>query len=220
MAIKPLHPAWLRILHWIHFYAFGVMVWSGLCIYWAFQAYKFKVGSTVIYAVPKVVFDWLGIKFSLATGLAYHFSFMWLIMATGLIYFVVSLTSGNWRHLFPTPKDMLGVFQMMAYTLKLRKTTPAQGKYNPAQKMAYFSTVLALMLLVFSGVAIYKPARMAWLTSLFGGYEMARAFHFWSTYFLVFFFVVHVVQVIRAGWTTFAAMVTGGKQETQIPPQT
>lgn len=212
MAQKPLHPAWLRILHWLHFYAFGVMVWSGLCIYWAYQAYFFEVGNTVIYAVPKVVFDWLGIKFSLATGLAYHFSFMWVVMGSGLIYFVLSLTSGNWKNLFPTLKDLLGVFQMMAYTFKLRKNRPAQGKYNPTQKLVYFTAVLSLMLLVFSGIAIYKPARMAWLTALFGGYKIARAFHFWSTYYLVLFFVIHIIQVIRAGWSTFVAMVTGGNR--------
>lgn len=217
MKAKPLHPAWLRILHWIHFYSFGVMVWSGLAIYWAYQAYYFKAGKTVVYAVPKIVFDWLGIKYSLATGLAYHFSFMWVIMVTGLLYLVLSLISGNWRHLFPMWSDMKNSVSMLAYTFKIRKTMPVHGKYNPIQKLAYFTTVLALILLVLSGIAIYKPARLGFFTQFFGGYKLARAFHFWCTYYLVFFFVVHVVQVVRAGWKTFSAMVTGGSASDIFP---
>jgi len=86
---------------------------------------------------------------------------MGVIMATGHLYVVLSLTSGNWKNLFPTPKDFLGVSHIFTYALRLRKNPPVQAKYNPMHKLVYFKTVFAFILLVFSGVAIYKPARMA-----------------------------------------------------------
>jgi len=58
-------------------------------------------------------------------------------------------------------------------------------------------------------LAIYKPTQFAWLTNLFGGYGAARFFHFWLMVFFVLFFVVHIAQVIRAGWNNFRAMVCG-----------
>ena len=51
--------------------------------------------------------------------------------------------------------------------------------------------------------------QLAWLTVMFGGYPIARFFHFWLTVGYVAFFVVHIAQVIRAGWNNFRAMVIG-----------
>jgi thiosulfate reductase cytochrome b subunit len=48
-----------------------------------------------------------------------------------------------------------------------------------------------------------------WLTTILGGYEVARFFHFWLTMGFVGFFVVHVVQVALAGWNNFRSMVSG-----------
>ncbi len=210
---KPLHPAWLRITHWLSFYTLLVMFWSGMLIYWAYPVYKISVGGNSFRIVPKPVFAALGMEFRLAEGMAYHFNFMWILMGVGFVYLVLSLVQGNWRNLFPTLSDFRGVFQMMLFTFGFRKEAPAQGKYNPAQKMAYFTSVFALILVAVSGWAIYKPARLWFLTSLFGGYENARAVHFIATAYLFLFFIVHVVQVIRAGWTNFSAMVTGGETE-------
>jgi thiosulfate reductase cytochrome b subunit len=60
-----------------------------------------------------------------------------------------------------------------------------------------------------TGVAIYKPVQFAWLTALLGGYQWARWLHFWLAGGYVIFFVIHVVQVVRAGWRNFRARVTG-----------
>jgi thiosulfate reductase cytochrome b subunit len=48
-----------------------------------------------------------------------------------------------------------------------------------------------------------------WLTTLLGGYEMARWLHFWLTMGFCGFFVIHVVQVVLAGWNNFRSMVSG-----------
>ena len=58
-------------------------------------------------------------------------------------------------------------------------------------------------------LAIYKPTQLAWLTGLLGGYAWARAEHFTLAVGYVLFFVIHITQVVRAGWNNFRAMVTG-----------
>ena len=60
-----------------------------------------------------------------------------------------------------------------------------------------------------TGLAIYKPVQLAWLTSLLGGYPAARIEHFLLTIGYVAFFLVHIAQVIKAGWNNFRAMVAG-----------
>ena len=89
------------------------------------------------------------------------------------------------------------------------KTVPPQGKYNDAQRIAYTSVILMGAGSVVTGLAIYKPLQLAWLATLLGGYEWARWEHFWLTVGYVLFFIVHVMQVIMAGWANFRSMITG-----------
>jgi thiosulfate reductase cytochrome b subunit len=203
------HPAWLRLLHWVTFYTLLVMVWSGMLIYWAYPAYKIAK----IPVIPKSWFNILGLESQLANGLAYHFNFMWILMAAGFFYLVFSSFFNNWKNIFPIPSDGKQLWYMGLYSLGIRKEKPLQGKYNPAQKIAYFTTIMALALVVASGWAIYKPARLFWMTEILGGYRNSRLIHFCSTLYLVFFFIVHIVQVIRAGWNNFTAMITGGNSQ-------
>ena len=86
---------------------------------------------------------------------------------------------------------------------------PPQGKYNDAQRIAYTSVILLGAGSIITGFAIYKPTQFAWLTFILGGYEWARWLHFWLMILFVLFFVVHVVQVILAGWSNFRSMITG-----------
>jgi thiosulfate reductase cytochrome b subunit len=90
-----------------------------------------------------------------------------------------------------------------------RRGLPLQGKYNGAQRIAYSAIVLMGAGSLLSGLAIYKPAQLNWLTTMLGGYEMARWEHFWLMMGFCGFFVVHVVQVILAGWNNFRSMVSG-----------
>jgi Ni,Fe-hydrogenase I cytochrome b subunit len=62
---------------------------------------------------------------------------------------------------------------------------------------------------IITGLSIYKPVQFSWLTWLCGGYELARVEHFVLTICYCLFFVVHVIQVILAGWKNFRSMVTG-----------
>jgi thiosulfate reductase cytochrome b subunit len=86
---------------------------------------------------------------------------------------------------------------------------PPQGRYNAAQRISYSAIVVMGGFSLLTGLAIYKPAQLHWLTAAFGGYEWARFEHFWLTMGYVAFFVIHIGQVIRAGWPNFRSMLTG-----------
>ena len=93
--------------------------------------------------------------------------------------------------------------------LHLSKVHPPPRKFNGAQQIAYTSIILMGFGSVLTGLAIYKPVQFSWLVALFGGYPMARWFHFWLTVGYVAFFLIHVGQVIKTGWNNFRAMVIG-----------
>jgi thiosulfate reductase cytochrome b subunit len=111
--------------------------------------------------------------------------------------------------LLPVPGSFKRAIVVTLYDAHIVKKLPPQGKYNDAQRIAYSAVVLMGAGSVLTGLAIYKPLQLSLLTSLFGGYEWARWIHFWLTIGFVLFFVVHVVQVVLAGWSNFRSMVAG-----------
>lgn len=203
------HPLAIRWFHWINFPVLFVMIWSGLLIYWAYDPYKIELGAYVISFFPDGFYKFLNVPFRLAEGMAWHWVFMWLFIGNGLLYVGYTFLSGEWRHLVPNRHSFREAIQVTAYDLGLRKTQPPFIKYNGAQKIAYFSVMLMGAGSVLTGFAIYKPVQIAWLTTLLGGYKAARLEHFILTLGYVLFFLIHVVQVIRAGWHNFQSMVTG-----------
>ena len=204
------HPLAIRWLHWINFPLLFVMVWSGLLIYWANSVYRIGFGShTLFHFFPNWFFDGLGIPHRLAEGMGLHFFFMWLFAINGLIYVLYTIFSGEWRYLVPNHHSFREAIQVTLHDLHLSKYHPPRRKYNGAQQIAYSGVILMGAASLLTGLAIYKPTQVAWLTTLLGGYEWARWEHFWLTIGYVLFFVVHIAQVIRAGWNNFRSMVTG-----------
>jgi thiosulfate reductase cytochrome b subunit len=98
---------------------------------------------------------------------------------------------------------------MAKYYLRLRRDHPPQGKHNPLQKLAYTGIVLVGALAVLSGFAIYKPVQLAWLTAAFGGFQLARYWHFWTVWIFVGFLVTHVLLVFVVDPASLRAMITG-----------
>jgi thiosulfate reductase cytochrome b subunit len=142
-------------------------------------------------------------------GLGYHFFFMWIFAINGVLYVSYLLISGEWRVLVPERRSFIDAIQVTLVDLHLRKGLPPQKKYNGAQKIAYTSVVLMGLGSLVTGLSIYKPTQVHWITTLLGGYEMARWEHFWLTGGFCAFFLVHVGQVILAGWNNFRSMVSG-----------
>ena len=200
----------IRWLHWINFPLLFLMIWSGLLIYWANAVYGVWIGSyEIFHFFPKWFWDTFGIPFRLAEGMQLHFFFMWLFVANGVIYVLYTIVSGEWRALVPVPGSFKRALQVTFYDLGLSRYHPPQGKYNDAQRIAYTGVILMGVGSVLTGMAIYKPTSFSWLTTILGGYEWARWEHFWLTVFYVLFFLVHVAQVVKAGWSNFRSMITG-----------
>ncbi len=204
------HALATRWAHWVNFPVLAVMIWSGLLIYWANDVYRIGYGETTLFHFfPDVVYDKLHLGLQLAMGMAVHFLFMWLFALNGVLYVAYTALSGAWRELLPDRHSLRQAIEVTLYDLHLRKTPPPPQKYNGAQKIAYSAIILMGFGSVITGLAIYRPTELAWLTNLFGGYRMARFFHFWLTLGYVGFFVIHIAQVIRTGWANFRSMGTG-----------
>ena len=208
----------MRWFHWLNFPILGIMVWSGTLIYWAFDTYKITWGSkTLLKFYPQSVYDLLHIPFRLAEGMAFHFVFMWLFFINGLLYVIYTSISGEWRYLVPRRGAFKEAWLVLLHDLHIRKQAPPQGKYNAAQQIAYTAIIIMGIGSLLTGLAIYKPIQFYWLAWILGGYEWARLEHFTLTIGYVLFFLVHIAQVIRAGWQNFSAMVTGFEVKKEKP---
>jgi thiosulfate reductase cytochrome b subunit len=194
-----------RWMHWINFPLLGIMIWSGLRIYWANRAYS--IGPIELF--PGWFNEALGLERRLAKGMAFHFTFGWLFTLNGVAYGLYLWRTGGWRKIVPDRQHFQEAVAVVLHDLGIRRSAPVQGKYNAAQRVMYTGVVLMGGLIIISGFAIYKPIQLSWLTSLLGGYEGARLIHFLTTMGFVVFFAIHLVQVARAGWSNFASMITG-----------
>jgi thiosulfate reductase cytochrome b subunit len=205
------HPLAIRWFHWINFPVLAVMVWSGLLIYWANPVYRIGAGKHTLLkmTVKEPLYEKWHVAFRLGEGISLHFFFMWFFAINGILYVLYTIFSGEWRYLVPDRRSFKEAFLVVLHDLHLRKEAPPQKRYNAAQRISYTAIVLMGLGSLLTGLAIYKPVQFAWLTWLFGGYQMARFFHFWITIGYVAFFVVHIAQVIKTGWNNFRAMVIG-----------
>jgi thiosulfate reductase cytochrome b subunit len=204
--LKLKHLVAVRWFHWINFPLLAIMIWSGLLIYWAYPIYS--IGP--LHFFPAWFFRLLHLNQRLAEGMALHFFFIWLFVINGIAYVTYTLFSGEWKMLVPrSPGAFRDAWQVALHDLHLRRDRPPQDKYNAAQQISYSGIVLMGVGSVLTGLAIYKPAQLSWLAMLFGGYPGARYVHYFLTLGYVLFFVVHVVQVLIAGWNNFRSMIIG-----------
>lgn len=205
------HPLAIRWFHWINFPLLALMVWSGILIYWAYPTYRIGIGDFTLVKMNLDQTTWRALKVNnrLAEGMALHFFFMWLFAVNGVSYVLYTLISGEWRELLPNRHTLRDAWNVMLHDLRIRREPLPRTKFNGAQKLAYTGVILMGLGSLLTGLAIYKPVQFAWLTMLFGGYPMARFLHFWLTVGYVVFFLVHIAQVVRAGWNNFRAMVIG-----------
>jgi thiosulfate reductase cytochrome b subunit len=213
------HPLAIRWMHWVNFPVLFTMIWSGILIYWndSDNAYRhphavYRVGIgrfTLLRLFPEWFYRRLDVPYHVTRGLGYHFFFMWIFAVNGIAYVLYLAISGEWRLLVPERRSVRDAIQVTLVDLHLRKGLPPQKKYNGAQRIAYSAVIAMGAGMVITGLAIYKPTQAHWLTTMLGGYEMARWLHFWLTMGFLGFFVVHIVQVVLAGWNNFRAMVSG-----------
>ena len=177
-----LHPLYIRICHWVNAVAIFVMVTSGWRIYNSSPIFDFVFPKSITLG------GWL------AGALMWHFAAMWVLVINGLIYLIVNIVSGRlWTKFFPLrPRELLADFRD-ALMLRLHHTDLTH--YNAIQKGAYLSVILAIVIVILSGLAVWKSVQFPHLRELMGGYDNARIVHFFAMAYIVFFFVIHVVMV-------------------------
>jgi thiosulfate reductase cytochrome b subunit len=205
------HAGVVRLTHWLNAVLLLGMIGSGLQIYLAYPDFGPR-GAT--YSVPN---PWAGEGFPrwvrlggwLAGGLNWHFALAWPFVLTGLLYLGFLAVSGEWRALVFRPRDLRPALQMQLYYLRLRREHPAQGKHNALQKAAYTGIVLVGAIAALTGFAIYKPVQLGWITTLLGGYELARYWHFVTVWIFVAFTLLHVVLVLAVDPASLRGMITG-----------
>ena len=204
------HPLAIRWFHWFNFPVLSLMIWSGLWIYWANDVYRLGWGDTTLLKFFPASFNQaLHLDHKLGQGMSWHFVLMWAFFLNGLLYVLYTAFSGEWRYLLPNRHSFASAWQTVLHDLGIRREPLPPQKFNGAQQLAYTSVVLMGLGSVLTGLAIYKPTQLHWLTTLLGGYELARILHFALTIGYVLFFLVHIAQVVRAGWNDFRAMVAG-----------
>ena len=190
-----IHPVWVRVTHWINVVAMIVMIGSGWEIYNASPLFPFVFPRGITLG------GWL------AGALLWHFAAMWLLAVNGLVYLVLGVLTGRFRRkLVPIrPADVLSDARA-ALTGKLNHDD--LSVYNAVQKLLYLGVILAGIVIVLSGLAIWKPVQLQELTALFGGYDAARYVHFFAMATIVGFLIVHVIMALLVP-KSLRAMITG-----------
>ncbi len=186
------------------------MVTSGLQIYRAYPRFGERGGPYYLNIFHNVAFpEWARLGGWLAGGINWHFFLMWPLVAVGILYLTYLVVSGEWRKVLFGPRDARPALEMCKYYLRLRKDHPPQGKHNALQKAAYTGIVLLGVLSVLTGISMWKPVQIAWLTSLFGGFQAARYWHFWAVWLFVGFTIMHVALVFVVDPASLRAMILG-----------
>jgi thiosulfate reductase cytochrome b subunit len=179
-----IHPRWVRVTHWINALAMLMMIGSGWQIYDASPLFRF------IYFPPQLALgQWL------AGALLWHFAAMWLLAIDGIVYVTLGITTGRFRRkLLPIrPRDVASDFLA---ALRGKLAHDDLSVYNAVQRLLYVGVILAGVVIVLSGLSIWKPVQFKYLTALFGGYDFARYVHFFAMASIVGFLTVHVALAL------------------------
>jgi len=192
---RPVHPAWLRATHWLNALAVVILAMSGWRIYNAAPFFDFTIPGAITLG------GWLG------GAIQWHFAAMWLLAANGLAYLLCNAGTGRlFSQFFPlSPRaivaDLLAALRGQLSHADLRR-------YNAVQRAAYLFVMVDAVLLVLSGLVLWKSVQFPLLRELLGGYETARRVHFFAMAALVAFVMVHLAMVALVP-RTLLAMIRG-----------
>ena len=196
-AVRPLiHPRWVRITHWINALAIFMMIGSGWQIYDASPLFRF-----IYFPSRFALGEWL------AGALLWHFAAMWLLVINGIVYVALGIATGRFRNkLLPIrPRDVWNDFTA---ALRGKLSHDDLSVYNAVQRLLYLGVILAGIVIVLSGVSIWKPVQLKYLTDFFGGYDTARYVHFFAMSSIVAFLTIHIALALMVP-KSLRAMILG-----------
>ena len=190
-----IQPAWVRIMHWINAVAVILMIMSGWQVYNASPLFDFRFSSSITLG------GWLG------GALLWHFAAMWLLMVNGLVYLTLGFATGRFAKKL-LPISPAGVISDTKAALTGKLSHDDLTRYNYVQKLLYAGIIVVGVVIVLSGLSIWKPVQLQYLTALFGGYDVARYVHFICMASIVAFLVIHVALALLVP-KSLRAMIIG-----------
>lgn len=194
---RVIHPWPLRLTHWVNAVVIVIMIGSGWQIYDASPLFGFTFPPLV------TVGGWLG------AAIACHLACMWFLVANGLVYFIWSLASGHFRKFFPIrPAE---VWRDLRAALGFRLEHEL-GVYNAVQRLLYIGVLVAGVVVVLSGLSIWKPVQLWFICDALGGYSVARYVHFFAMTAIAGFIAIHLLLVLMVP-KVLPPMITGGRIE-------
>ncbi len=193
---KVIQPTWVRVMHWTNAVAIILMIMSGLQIYNASPLF-----TKLTFSHSITLGGWLG------GALLWHFAAMWLLMINGLAYLITGFATGRFKKkLFPI--SVRGVISDAIAAMTFKLSHDDLSKYNQVQKLLYTGIIVVGIVIVLSGLSIWKPVQFQYLTALFGGYDIARYVHFFCMASIVAFLAIHVLLALLVP-KSLRAMIIG-----------
>jgi thiosulfate reductase cytochrome b subunit len=191
----PVFPLWLRISHWANAIGVIVMIMSGWRVYNASPLFPF------VFPASLTLGGWLG------GALQWHFAAMWIVFVNGLFYLVANLASRRLMTKF-LPLRFDAIASDFKAALAGQLSHDDLRTYNAVQRAAYLFAIVDLIVLVLSGLVLWKSVQFPLLRTLFGGYETARRVHFFAMSGIAAFVGVHVMMTVLVP-RTLLAMIRG-----------
>jgi thiosulfate reductase cytochrome b subunit len=196
----PIHPLWMRITHWLNALAVLMLVTSGWRIYDAAPFFPFEIPTSITLG------GWLG------GALQWHFAAMWLLVVNGLVYLGLNIASGRFAAKF-FPLSPAGIWSDFVAALRGHLSHADPRRYNNVQRLAYLFVMVDLMMMVLSGLVLWKSVQFPLLRELLGGYDFARRIHFVAMALLVGFVAVHLVMVALVPRTLLTMLSSHGREK-------
>ena len=192
---KVIQPAWVRVMHWTNAVAIVLMIMSGWQVYNASPLFDFRFSHSVTLG------GWLG------GALLWHFAAMWLLVINGIVYVTLGIATGRFRRKL-LPIRLRDVVNDIVAALRGKLAHDDLSVYNAVQRLLYVGVILAGVVIVLSGLSIWKPVQLKYLTDFFGGYDFARYVHFFAMASIVGFLTVHVALALIVP-KSLRAMIVG-----------
>src|ERR1700752_414397 len=179
-----IHPRWVRVTHWINALAMFMMIGSGWQIYDASPLFDF-----LSFPAGLALGGWLG------GALLWDFAAMWVLVIKGIVYVTLGFATGRFRRKL-LPIRARAVLDDFLAALRGRLSHEDLAVYNSVQRLLYAGVLVAGLVIVLSGLSIWKPVQFNYLTALFGGYDIARYVHFFAMTAIVAFLTIHVALAL------------------------
>ncbi len=193
---ESIHPLWLRLMHWANATSVVLLVMSGWRIY---DATHFMFGLRI--PTQWTIGGWLG------GAIQWHFAAMWILVVNAVLYIVMSIATRRFGSQF-LPVGPRSLWADIKAFVTGHLSHADIRRYNTIQKLAYLFAMLDIVVLILSGLVLWKSVQLPWLRVLLGGYELARRIHFFAMAGMVGFALVHIVMALLVP-KTIKAMVWG-----------